>query len=45
LPKKTLSDNEIDNRLKAARTLLGEEHAATVAGETALATARKALEL
>jgi hypothetical protein len=31
--------------LKAARALLGEEHAAIVAGETALAAARKALEL
>jgi hypothetical protein len=37
---KPLSDNEIDDRLKAARALLGEEHAATVAGETALAAAR-----
>jgi hypothetical protein len=45
LSKKPLSDNEIDDRLKAARALLGEEHGATVAGETALKAARKALEL
>jgi hypothetical protein len=31
--------------MKAARALLGEEHGATVPGETALAAARKALEL
>ena len=35
LSKKPLSDNEIDNRLKAARVVLGEEHGATVPGETA----------
>lgn len=45
LSKKPLSDNEIDDRLKAARALLGEEHAAAVPGETAVAAARKALEL
>jgi hypothetical protein len=45
LSKKPLSDNEIDDRLKAARAVLGEEHGATVPGETALAAARKALEL
>ena len=45
MSKKPLSDNEIDNRLKAARAVLGEEHGATVPGETALAAARKALEL
>jgi hypothetical protein len=45
MSKKPLSDNEIDDRLKAARAVLGEEHAATVPGETALAAARKALEL
>jgi hypothetical protein len=45
LSKKALSDNEIDNRLKAARAVLGEEDGATVPGETALAAARKALEL
>ena len=45
MSKKTLSDNEIDDRLKAARAVLGEEHGATVPGETALAAARKALEL
>jgi hypothetical protein len=45
LSKKALSDNEIDDRLKAARAVLGEEHGATVPGETALAAARKTLEL
>ncbi|WP_325634860.1 hypothetical protein [Bradyrhizobium sp.] len=45
MSKKPLSDNEIDDRLKAARAVLGEEHGATVPGETALAAARKALEL
>ena len=33
------------DRLKAARAVLGEKHGATVPGETALAAARKALEL
>ena len=45
LSTKPLSDNEIDDRLKAARAVLGEEHGATVPGETTLAAARKALEL
>ena len=45
LLKKPLSDNEIDDRLKAARAVLGEEHGATGPGNTALAAARKALEL
>jgi hypothetical protein len=45
LSKKPLSDNEIDDRLKAARAVLGEEHGATIPGETALKAARKALEL
>jgi hypothetical protein len=42
---KPLFDDQIDDRLKAARALLGEEHAAAVPGETAVAAARKALEL
>jgi len=45
MSKKPLSDNEIDDRLKAARAVLGEEHGAAVPGETALTAARKALEL
>jgi len=34
LSKKPLSDNEIDDRLKAARAVLGEEHGATGPGDT-----------
>jgi hypothetical protein len=38
-----LSDNEADDRLKAALKALGEAPGVTVAAETALAAARKAL--
>lgn len=40
-----LSDNEIDDRLKAARDVLGEAPGQTVEGHTALSAARKALHL
>ena len=40
-----LSDNEADDRLKAALNALGEAPGVTVAGDTALAAARKALSL
>jgi hypothetical protein len=40
-----LSDNEADDRLKAALNALGEARGATVAADTALTAARKALSL
>jgi hypothetical protein len=40
-----LSDNEADDRLKAALNALGEAPGVTVAGDTALAAARRALSL
>jgi hypothetical protein len=40
-----LSDNEADDRLKAALNALGEARGVTVAADTALAAARKALSL
>src|ERR1700748_1943619 len=40
-----LSDNEADDRLKAALKALGEAPGVTVAADTALAAARKALSL
>jgi hypothetical protein len=40
-----LSDNEADDRLKAALNALGEAPGVTVAADTALAAARKALSL
>jgi hypothetical protein len=45
LAGKPLSDNEVDDRLKAARELLGKDDGETVAGNTALNAARRALEL
>jgi hypothetical protein len=40
-----LSDNEADDRLKAALNALGEAPGVTVAADTALTAARKALSL
>jgi hypothetical protein len=40
-----LSDNEADDRLKAALSALGEAPGVTVAADTALTAARKALSL
>ena len=40
-----LSDNEADDRLKAALNALGEARGVTVAADTALTAARKALSL
>lgn len=40
-----LSNNAISDRLTAARELLGEEPGATIEGNTALETARRALAL
>jgi hypothetical protein len=40
-----LSDNEADDRLKAALSALGEAPGVTLAADTALAAARKALSL
>jgi hypothetical protein len=40
-----LSDNEADDRLKAALNALGQAPGVTVAADTALAAARKALSL
>ena len=42
---KLLSDNQIDDRLKAALTALGETPGATTRGDTALRAARKMLSL
>jgi len=42
---KPLSDNEADDRLKAALNALGEAPGVTAAANTALAAARKALSL
>jgi hypothetical protein len=42
---KPLSETEADDRLKAARDVLGEERGETTAADTALRTARSALEL
>ncbi len=43
--KKPLSDNQIGDRLHAAREILGDEAGKTVRGNTALDAARKALSL
>jgi hypothetical protein len=43
--KRPLSDNEADDRLKAALNALGQAPGVTVAADTALAAARKALSL
>lgn len=40
-----LSDNEIDDRLKAAREALGEAPGQTIEGDTAISAARQALHL
>jgi hypothetical protein len=40
---KPLSDNVVDDRLKAALAVLGEAPGATVQGDTALSVARHAL--
>jgi hypothetical protein len=40
-----LSDNQVDDRLKAALDALGEAPGATIRGNTALAAARKTLVL
>jgi hypothetical protein len=45
LTKLPLSDNASDDRLKAARAILGDEPGATIEADTALTAARKALEL
>jgi hypothetical protein len=42
---KPLSDNEVDDRLKAALAELGEAPGATVRADTALEAARKMLSL
>ena len=42
---KALSDNQVDDRLKAALDALGEAPGATIRGNTALAAARKMLVL
>ena len=44
-PPIKLSDNEADDRLKRAMTVLGDEPGETVAANTALEAARKALRL
>jgi hypothetical protein len=43
--EKPLSDNQADDLIKAALTVLGHAPGATAAADTALATARKALGL
>ncbi|MHC2334487.1 hypothetical protein [Bradyrhizobium sp. USDA 4454] len=40
-----LSDNAVDDRLKAALEVLGSAPGATTAGDTAISAARKALAL
>ena len=45
MDNRPLSDNEVDDRLKAALNALGEAPGVTVAADTALAAARKALSL
>jgi hypothetical protein len=45
LSDEPLSDNEADDLLKAARDALGDRPGASVAANTALATARRALTL
>lgn len=40
---KSLTDNEIHQRLSAARELLGNDEADTIRGDTALRAARKVL--
>lgn len=40
-----ISDNQVDDRLRAARAALGEAPGSTVAGDTAITAARKALAL
>ncbi|WP_156041730.1 hypothetical protein [Bradyrhizobium sp. URHD0069] len=40
-----MSDNEADDRLKAARAVLGEASGKTVQADTALSAARNALTL
>lgn len=44
-PPIKISDNEADDRLKRAMTVLGDEPGETVAANTALEAARKALRL
>jgi hypothetical protein len=45
LSRKPLSDNEVDDRLKAARQVLGDGDGETIEGNTALNAARRGLEL
>ena len=45
LSDKPLTDNQVDDLLKAAREILGHGRGETVAGNTALGAARKALAL
>jgi hypothetical protein len=42
---KALSDNQVDDRLKAAHDALGDAPGATLRGDTALTAARKMLAL
>lgn len=42
---KPLSDNQVDDKLKAAIAVLGEAPGATVRGDTAISAARKMLSL
>lgn len=42
---KPLSDNQVDDALKAARAALGEARGETTAGDTAISAARKMLNL
>ncbi len=42
---KPLSENQIDDRLKAARAALGEAPGESTAGDTAISAARKMLTL
>lgn len=43
--KKMLSDTDVDDLLKSARDVLGNEPGETVAGHTAISAARQALHL
>jgi hypothetical protein len=45
MPSRLLSDNEVHDRLTAARDILGEEPGQTAAGDTALEAARRGLRL
>jgi hypothetical protein len=40
-----LTDNEIDNRLKSAQLVLGDEPGQSIEGDTAISAARQALHL